>query len=268
MASSRLTARVADASDTAAIEVVLSRREPIADRCRALRRLGLTPKTPLRVIAVSTVPSQDPAAATIALMAQKQLSRSAHVAVMGGVAAVLFQQGHDSPSSYLRDALRQCSRDQRVVTGVRVGVGGLVDGVDAEISWNQALVALRFTSPRDASEHIRDPGYAVVDHDSLGALATLAEVDPWRLRCEPDVVALDTLAATKNGALDIGALEVFCLTGSLRLAAEVLYLHHSTVATRLERVEKALGWRLDDPAGRFKAQFALMARRLAHAPTR
>ena len=44
--ATRTTGRVADASDTAAVEVVLSRREPIADRCRALRRLGLIPEAP------------------------------------------------------------------------------------------------------------------------------------------------------------------------------------------------------------------------------
>lgn len=262
---SRTIARVADASGTTAIEVVLSRREPITDRCRALRRLGLAPEVPLRVIAVSTVPGRDPAAATIALMAQKRLMRSAHVGVVSGVVAVLFQQGADSPSGELRTELRHCSRDKRIASGVRIGVGGLVNGSNAEISWNQALLALRFTAPRDPSGEVGDPGYAVVDYDSLGVLATLAEVPAARLQREPDVVALDALTATENGALDVGALEAFCLTGSLRQAAQVLYLHHSTVAARLERVGKAMGWQLDNPADRFKAQFALLARRLAHA---
>jgi len=186
---------------------------------------------------------------------------------VGGVVAVLFQQGTASPSKELRTALRQCSRGKRVTSGIRVGIGGLTASADAEISWEQALLALRFASPRDASGEVGDPGYAVVDHDSLGVLATLAEVPAARLLREPDVVALDALAATENGALDVGALEAFCLTGSLRQAAQVLYLHHSTVASRLERVEKAMGWQLDDPAHRFKAQFALLARRLARAST-
>jgi sugar diacid utilization regulator len=257
--------RGCDAGDTALIEVVLSRREPIADRCSALRRLGLTPEVPLRVIAVSTMVGRDPTAATIALMTQKRLTRSAHVAVIGGTVAVLFQQGTSSPSEELRAALRQCSRDRRVASGIRIGIGGLIDSPNAEISWNQALLALRFASPRDASGEVGDPGYAVVDYDSLGVLAALSEVPTARLQREPDVVALDALAATDNGALDVGALEAFCLTGSLRQAAQVLYLHHSTVAARLERVEKATGWQLDNPAHRFKAQFALLARRLAHA---
>ena len=234
--ATRTTDRIADASDTAAVEVVLSRREPIADRCRALRRLGLMPDAPLRVIAVSTAPGRDPAAATVALMAQKQLMRSAHVGVVAGVVAVLSQQGACSPSGELRTALRQCRRDKRVDSGIRIGIGGLTESTDAEISWDQACLALRFACPRDASGEVGDPGYAVVDYDSLGVLATLAEVPAARLRREPDVLALDALAATENGALDVGALEAFCLTGSLRQAAQVL-----SRCTTTEMPSKATG---------------------------
>jgi hypothetical protein len=91
-------------------------------------------------------------------------------------------------------------------------------------------------------------------------LALLAEVPPERLRAQPDVAALDALAAT-----DVAALAAFCRTGSLRKAAAVLHLHHSSVAARLAHVEKELGWRLDEPDDRFRARFALLARRLSRA---
>jgi sugar diacid utilization regulator len=255
-----------DTADSALIDKVLNCDEPVAERRAALRRVGLAPHLPLRLIAVSTEPDRDPAVETVALMAQERLAQPAHVGVIGGVVAVLFQHGRVSPSGVLRSALRHCSHDKRIATGIRIGVGGLVDSTEADVSWHQATVALRFATPRDASGWAGDPGYAVVDHDSLGSLAALAEVPSARLRGERDVQALDALAATENGALDIATLEAFCLTGSLRQAAEVLYIHHSTVAVRLSRVESALGWRLDDPADRFKAQFALLARRLAHVP--
>jgi hypothetical protein len=35
------------------------------------------------------------------------------------------------------------------------------------------------------------------------------------------------------------------------------------VADRLAHVENELGWRLDEPQDRFRARFALLARRLA-----
>ncbi|SHM22363.1 helix-turn-helix domain-containing protein [Cryptosporangium aurantiacum] len=150
-----------------------------------------------------------------------------------------------------------------VASGIRVGVGGNVDGLDAETSWAQARLALRFATT--AGGPTGDPGDAVVDHDALGPLALLAEIPTARLRDQPDVRALDALARTDSGALDVAALEAFCRTGSLRQAAAALYLHHSSVAARLAHVEDALGWHLDEPGDRFRAQLALWARKLATA---
>jgi sugar diacid utilization regulator len=133
---------------------------------------------------------------------------------------------------------------------VRVGVGRPVPGLQARTSWTQAKLALRFATADDA----------IIDYAELGSLVLLAELPPERLRAQPDVVALDALAAT-----DVAALEAFCRTGSLRKAAALLHLHHSSVADRLAHVEKRLGWRLDEPGDRFRARFALLARRLARS---
>jgi sugar diacid utilization regulator len=91
----------------------------------------------------------------------------------------------------------------------------------------------------------------------------LAEVPVERLRAQADVQALEALAATPTGALDVATLEAFCRSGSLRQAAAALHLHHSTVAARLAHVEAALGRRLDEPEDRFRARLAVLARRLA-----
>ncbi|WP_345732153.1 helix-turn-helix domain-containing protein, partial [Cryptosporangium minutisporangium] len=184
------------------------------------------------------------------------------------------RDGTGSPAADLRAALRDRAGESRATadatprrggaptsTGIRVGVGGNVDGLAAEASWAQARLALRFASPAGAPA--ADPGDAVVDHDALGPLALLAEIPTARLRDQPDVRALDALARTDSGALDVAALEAFCRTGSLRQAAAALYLHHSSVAARLAHVEDALGWRLDEPGDRFRAQLALWARKLA-----
>ena len=82
--------RIAGLVDPSLIEVVLSRRESLADRCRALRALGLVPDQPLRVAAVSVEASRDPAVDAVGLIARAQQTRSAHVAIVGGIAAVLF----------------------------------------------------------------------------------------------------------------------------------------------------------------------------------
>ncbi len=258
--------RVTGVVDPALMEVALSTNESIADRSRALRQLGLIPDQPVRVAALSVNAGRDPAVEAVTLSALAHPARSAYVAVVGGVAAMVFQQrgACESPAPDLRAALRGRSQEQRLRTGVNIGIGAKADGVDAQRSWQQALMALRFAPPGDTCQSAGDPGEAVIDYDELGVLALLAEIPPERLTSDPYVAALDVFGATENGGLDIATLEAYCRTGSLRRTAQVLYLHHSTVSFRLARIEEAMNWQLDDPAERFRAQFALWARRLLH----
>jgi hypothetical protein len=107
------------------------------------------------------------------------------------------------------------------------------------------------------------PDEAVVDHDTLGPVALLADIPVDRLRAQPDVRALAGLAEGKGGPAALAALTAFLRTGSLRHAAGDLHLHHSSVAARLAGVETALGYRLSNSQDRFRAQLALYALRLA-----
>jgi DNA-binding PucR family transcriptional regulator len=142
-----------------------------------------------------------------------------------------------------------------------------VEPTAAQSSWQQARLALRLAS---AAEHFHagaDSGADVTDYDELGVLALLAEIPAERLLQAPDLVALEALHATEHGPDDIATLETYFREGSLRQTANALFLHHSTVSARLSRIEETLNWHLDDPTGRFRAQFALWSHRLAHAPT-
>jgi PucR C-terminal helix-turn-helix domain len=247
-------------ADPALVELVLAEREAAEDRSRALQLLGLDVAVPVRVVAV-TADGRDPGAEAVGLLARGRPARSVRVAVIGAVAAVLLQprEGSGAVVADLRSALVERARERRGGTAaLRVGVGGAVAALDARTSWAQARLAVRF-----AGDGSGDVGGDVVDHDALGSLALLAHVPPATLRADPDVTALDALAADPGGALDVAALEAFCRTGSLRAAAGVLHLHHSSVASRLAHVEDALGWRLDEPEARFRARLALLARRLA-----
>jgi DNA-binding PucR family transcriptional regulator len=58
------------------------------------------------------------------------------------------------------------------------------------------------------------------------------------------------------------ALDVYCATGSLRRSADLLHLHHSSVARRLEQLGKTLGIELTEPAGLVRARLALTVWRL------
>lgn len=129
------------------------------------------------------------------------------------------------------------------------GVGSAVGLHDLPSSWSQALVALRLAS-RIAP---------VVRWEELGALSLLAGVPADVRTVHPDVVALRE-AAREPWGLD--TLEAVVRTESSRAASAVLGLHHSTVQTRLARLEDLLGYRLATADGRTRATAALVLHRL------
>lgn len=233
-------------ADPALVELVLSEREAPEDRARAVKLLGLAPDRPLRIAAVECGPGLDPGAEAVRLVGRAGRHVPVRVAIVGRRAALVLQPP-DSPG--LAEAL-----SGRGGGDVRLGLGGTVGGLDAHASWQQAQQALRFTSAERP----------VADFADLGATALLAEVPVGLLRQDADVTALNSLATTPSGRLDVAALEAFCVSGSLQKAAESLHLHHSSVAARLARAEDVLGWSLDTPHGRFRTMVALLARRLAN----
>lgn len=64
---------------------------------------------------------------------------------------------------------------------------------------------------------------------------------------------------------DLETLDAYCATGSLRRAADLLHLHHSSVSRRLEQIGRALGFELTQPSGLVRAGLALTAWRLLDA---
>ena len=244
--SRKQEARAPHVADPALVELVLSEREAVEDRARALRLLGLVPEQPLRVVAVAGM-------AAVALLGRGRLWPAVRVASMGPlvVALVPAPPGSASPAAELRAVVGEHGPQ-----GMRIGVGDSASALDAWTSWRQARLALRF-----AVEGV--PEESVVDHAALGPVALLAEIPVERLRTQPEVRALEQLADGKGGEQSIAALAAFCRAGSLRQAAAELHLHHSSVAARLAQVERALGWQLADPRDCFSARLALYALRLA-----
>ncbi|MFC3895873.1 helix-turn-helix domain-containing protein [Lentzea rhizosphaerae] len=123
--------------------------------------------------------------------------------------------------------------------GVHAGIGS--DPHPAR-AWSEAQTALRFTTTRTP----------VVHHPDLGALALLAHVPAETLRANADVTAVAALSAE-----DLDTLDAYCATGSLRRAADLLHLHHSSVSRRLEQIGKVL-----DVTDLARAKLALAAFRL------
>src|SRR5262245_25712014 len=178
-------------ADPALVELAISADGDEAARVRALRLLGFAPGGPVRVVAVR---SPLPLDRLGGLVCPARPVRAAAVAGVG----VLLAPAVDPA---------------RFPAGVRAGLGG---AGRPDRAWREARTALRFATARQP----------VVPYDGLGALALLAQVPPAAARDNADVAAIARLA---GDAAALDTLDVYCATGSVRRAAALLHLHHSSV---------------------------------------
>ncbi|MFD9359077.1 helix-turn-helix domain-containing protein [Streptomyces sp. NPDC060031] len=209
----------------ALVELAISADIDEAARARALRLLGFAAGLPVRVVAVR---SPFPLDQLGGLVCTAGPVKAAPLADMG---VILASATAIDPA--------------RFPAGVRAGIGS---AESPDRSWRQARTALRFTGPREP----------VVRYGDLGSLA-LAEVPPDASRDNADVAAVARISGNPE---DVETLDAYCATGSLRRAAELLHLHHSSVARRLEQLAKTLGIELTEPTGLVRARLALTAWRL------
>jgi hypothetical protein len=211
-------------ADPALVELVISPDSDEAARARALRLLGFAAHLPVHVVAVR---SQLPLDQVGILVCPARPVKAAPLADVGVILATTVD-----PTRFPAD--------------VRAGIGA---AESPHRSWREARTALRFTTARQP----------VVHHDDLGALALLAQVPKEAARDNADVAAVARMA-TKPG--DLETLDTYCTAGSQRRAADLLHLHHTSVARRLELIGRALGIELTDPTGLTRARVALTAWRL------
>ncbi|MEI7033036.1 helix-turn-helix domain-containing protein [Streptomyces pratensis] len=211
-------------ADPALVELAISADSDEAARARALRLLGFAVGVPVHAVAVRAGLPLDRIGA---LVCPGRPVKAAPLSDVGVLLAAAVDPA-------------------RFPSGVRAGVGGAA-GPDR--SWRQARTALRFATAREP----------VVVHAALGALALLADVPPDVARGNADVAAVARIAEVPD---DLATLDAYCATGSLRGAAGLLHLHHSSVARRLGQLGKALGFGLTEPGGTLRAQLALTAWRL------
>lgn len=211
-------------ADPALVELVISSDSDEAARARALRLLGFAADLPVRVIALR---SQLPLDKIGCLVCPGRPVKAAPLADVGVILAT-------------REDLA------RFPAGVRAGIGA---AESPDRSWREARTALRFTTPREP----------VIRYADLGALALLAEIPQDTARENADVAAIVRLADNPE---DLETLDAYCATGSLRRAADLLHLHHSSVSRRLEQIGKTLGFELTQSTGLVRAGLALTAWRL------
>ncbi len=211
-------------ADPALVELVISADSDEAARTRALRLLGFAADLPVRVVAVR---SKLPLDQVGGLICPARPVKAASLAAVGVILATTVD-----PAGF--------------PSGVRAGIGA---AENPGRSWQQARTALRFTTPREP----------VIRHDDLGALALLAEIPHEAARDNADVAAIARMAGSPE---DLETLDAYCTTGSQRRAADLLHLHHSSIARRLEQLGKTLGIELTEPTGLTRTRLALTTWRL------
>lgn len=239
-------------TDPGLIELVLGQRESVEDRARALRLLGFQAAEAIRAVAMTSRNT----AVTAALSASPLDGRTVRAAVIDGVVGTLLPAAL-CPSELTEKVQAVLRRKGLDIDDLTIGVGTPVDGLQARTSWLQARTALRFADVEAPCSP------QLIDYSSLGPLALLAEVPTERLRADPDVVALRSLAETASGAAELATLAVYCCTGSLRATARAMHLHHSSVSARLAHIEQALNLDLRQPESFIRARLALTAHQLA-----
>ncbi|MET8452183.1 helix-turn-helix domain-containing protein [Streptomyces sp. NPDC005209] len=211
-------------ADPALVALAISADSDEAARARALRLLGFAAELPVHVVAVR---SRLPLDRIGGLVCPARPVKAAPLADVGVILATTID-----PTRFPAD--------------VRAGIGA---AGSPDRSWPQARTALRFTTPREP----------VVRYGDLGAPALLAEVPQDIPRDNADVIAIARIADSPE---DMETLDTYCVTGSLRRAADLLHLHHSSVARRLEQIAKTLDFELTEPTGLTRARLALTAWRL------
>ncbi|MFF3490282.1 helix-turn-helix domain-containing protein [Streptomyces sp. NPDC002795] len=150
-----------------------------------------------------------------------------------------------------------------VPVGARAAFAGPCAAADAPPAWQLARTALRFARP---STRARGP-YSVeeatlVDAAGIGGYALLAEtLSAEQIAPVPDVRQLGRLV-DDHGDDMLVCLEAVAATDSVRKAARLLHRHHNSVAYRVERAQRYLGFSFTEPYGRTRLFLALVLRRL------
>jgi hypothetical protein len=217
-------------------------------RSVALSALGFGRNAPLRCLALAGPP------AAVDRLAEVIRGRSSHAVRglrPGGRVAIVLASDFADADTY------------DVPVGAHLGVSRSLPAITAPKALHESLTALRFTQPstRDHGPYLLEEA-CVVTAEILGGNWVLAEhLSGADLVAVPDVQALDALVAVAGPEI-LRTLDVVVATESFRKAAQRLHVHHNSVAQRVARAERALGFRLADPYGRTRLFLALLIRRL------
>ncbi len=251
------------AGERQALEVLLDGAEPVESRAVAARRLQLDERSLLRIVARPAGRSRpEPRSAVILTAAGRvraTLRRDGeHTGsdgpASGGPTSGGRAAGAASASRTVASGERSSAARASAAAVAGIGVAAPAAGLDE--SWQTALIALKMTGPLEP----------VVNADELGVVllaARVSEAAESGRPAHPDVAAIGRAIGHDPKALD--AFDALVHSESVRSAAALLGVHHSTLQARTAELSEALGFDLRTPAGRVRLSDALRLHRLATA---
>jgi hypothetical protein len=250
--------------DPGAVELLLDAGAGEAARVAAARRLGLAVDGEFVVTVAAGHAAAEQGGAGTAVGRAAGQSRAGGLGAVAGTAGQQSRAAAPGVAEVAGTARRQSwavrlggvevtidpTTQPRLQRGERSATGPVVGVRELPLSYQQARIGLRLSGP---------PGPSHVDTTTLGGLPALAE------GCDSpsavaEVAGLERVTSAYSWAL--ATLTAVAAESSLRGAAGVLHVHHSTLQSRVELLEHRLGYAVSTPAGRTRLTIALALRLL------
>lgn len=235
--------------DSASVERLIAGGISASEAAVHVRQAGLTLGRPLVAVAIGEYPRASSSVDALAKAVSRELNReriTSRSSIIAGRAALVVEN-----SPRLVDVLNSMN-DGTLGFGSKVnfGVGNPMTPEHLSLSWDQATEALLLQSlgPSDSR---------VTRFSELGLLHLLALIPESEVVTFSDYVKVQELASQGSQPSDLELLEAFCETGSLRGAASAVFLHFTSVRSRLARISAKVGLDLSNPSDRLRAHVAV-----------
>lgn len=250
LATHALEARRGTATDSVAVERLLTGGLSDYELAHASRRTGLSPSHRHVVVALDETPPNAASLDALAAIAERALADAGIRAVGTVVGRIAVVVSEADPA--VEGALRNLAEPEQEVLGFALGAG-----VSDPVSLDRLATAWEESREALALREMTTPGARVGAFRDLGDLHLLAQIPHEEILASPLVQRLLEHVDRHGNPSDLDVLETYLDEGTLRRAAARVFLHHTSVEHRIKRVEETLELDLADAGTRFDLQLGI-----------